>query len=1225
MGKNLSDWKQVATQPQLRQDYTQNVIQPRVQQMVSNIQQPSSNLWKNVSQSPYFNPTTQAKPNLISPIKQYTQPQNFWTSKAGLALGKAQEFIESPQAIRPFPTLFKTTPEMSGLEQFKRGIYNLPTEIGNTIIGQGILDPMSDVGQSLGRNIGGRELADYKNLKSGVGRLGQQLGGVAPTNPKEVIGNLADVAIPIATAYAPKGLKVIAGATKPTLMLTIKGGSKMGAKFGGAFGFLEALSSGREIKDNTAYFENLAVKTGLGVGFGTFLGALTSAGGYGFQKIVSAVKKVLPKATEKESRLIAGRFLQDETGRFMGSTKKEPKTYGDLREELGMPRHGYTPEDVPVGFSVKPKGGTKAIMENVAPLVESATPVLKQKPTIPVKETVVGGGQPNTLGSVSSPTILSDKDLVSQLTKAIKEAKPLRGAQEALYTKARGQKLARLIKARSKMAGEKGFYQELGALKGELPKVEYESVRQNFTQGNVDRLYNMIKSNKGLDEWEKVNTQVGLSKILGQKGSGVPTKGELENLYTVFGKEFTETLLAKRPVFEKLAEAGMQLYNIPRSMMAGVGDLSATLMQNIMFAYRHPLMTGKNFVKQLKFFVSDNAYKLSGEEIAQRPNYQAMKQAKISFTDVSPIVSKREEQFMASWAEKIPGLGKLIRATGRAYTGFLNRMRADTFDQLYNSAKQLGKDVKSDKFLRDLGELVNAGTGRGDLGALERSSNILAQGFFSARKLAAAAYWVNPVKYVKADPFVRKEMFKTMLAYMAGGSTLLGLAKLGGASVGTDPTSTDYGKIKVGNTRFNVWGTHQQLVVLLARVFKGYATSSTTGKKMTLGEGYKPLTRLELMTRFFESKEHPTLSLITGALQGQNQIGEDFNLSTEALRRFIPMIASDAFELYREHGPEGLFGLAPAILGVPVQTYGSQIPNIEKTPAGEETIKLKNVPDLAETVVNKITGKQPSNIPLQQQQPLVEQVRAEKQNEYNREELKRSLQKGQVPQGVQPQDLKTQKLLFEYSSDQTRQVGYNFLYKDEDGKVQTIELNKIKSMPENSSYEKLLKETESYALVDKILENLPEDQKAQALSYLGINDEDATYYDIARQGDKLKIAWVNDAIGNLDTSNRENLINYLISGRKVVNNETLISTAVLTDLYDNGIISQSEKTMLKNLTIKDGKVKTKITGRGKKATLKKVSLPKSTKVKAPKIKTMAQLLPKDTKIRIKKYNFRNKL
>ena len=409
-----------------------------------------------------------------------------------------------------------------------------------------------------------------------------------------------------------------------------------------------------------------------------------------------------------------------------------------------------------------------------------------------------------------------------------------------------------------------------------------------------------------------ITAEKGLFKILGEKGGGVPTRDQIEKLYTVFGSEFTEALLSKRSFFQKLQDAGMQAYNLPRSMMAGVADFSGTLMQNLVFAYRHPVMTAKNFGREVKMFASNEFYKASMEEIASRPNYKLMKDANVQLTEVGPIISKREEQFMSSWAEKIPGFGKLVKATGRAWTGFLNRMRADVFDQLIDSQKSLGLDVSDAKFLKDAGEFVNAGTGRGSLGKLEKSANILSQGMFSARKLVAATKFLDPHSYITTSPVVRKEYLKTALAFLSGGTLITQLAKLAGAEVGDDPTSADYGKIKIGNTRLNVWGSYQQMAVLLARLYKGYGTSSTTGRKFTIGEGYKPVTRFDLISRFFESKEHPTLSLIISALRGQNQIGQPFDLAPETLSRFIPMVLSDSYDLYKEHGPSGLLGTIPA-------------------------------------------------------------------------------------------------------------------------------------------------------------------------------------------------------------------------------------------------------------------------------------------------------------------------
>ncbi len=660
-------------------------------------------------------------------------------------------------------------------------------------------------------------------------------------------------------------------------------------------------------------------------------------------------------------------------------------------------------------------------------------------PTVTV-EKLGGASSQGSRGVPPSGTSIPDQDLISRLTQVLKTAEPIRGTQEQLYTKARGQQLAKMMSAREKMAGEKGFFQELGALKGELPKVQYESIRKEFDQPSVDRLFNMIKENNKLDEWEKINAQVGLAKILGEKGGGVPTQGEIEKLYQVYGKDFTEILLSKRPIMSKLGELAMQAYNIPRSFMAGIGDLSGTLMQNAMFAYRHPVMTAKNFVQELKFFASEDAFKMSGEEIASRPNYQLMKQAKLSLTDVGPTVSQREEQFMGSLAEKIPGLGRLVRATGRAYTGFLNRMRADTFDYMVGVQKGMGGNIEDAKFLKDTGHFINIATGRGDLGQLERIAPVVGQGLFSARKLMATFQTLDPRLYFTATPAVRREALLTMLSFMGGATAITQLSKLAGAEVSDDPTNTDYGKIKFGNTRFNMYGPYQQLAVLFARLWKGYATSSTTGKKMMLGDESNPYapTRLDLLTRYFESKEHPTLSLIFSAMRGTNSIGQPFNLAPEVLGRFIPMVLGDAYDLYQEHGPIGLLGTVPGILGIPVQTYGSQIPSIGTTPTGRPNVKLNPVPNLEQSIVNKVTGAQESNIPQNQWQGFINAKEQSNQQSINMQEAKQALQTGQGSTGL------TQTTFNIDGQDYNGfKVGDKFVYVDENGVQQTKSVKAI--------------------------------------------------------------------------------------------------------------------------------------------------------------------------------------
>jgi hypothetical protein len=199
--------------------------------------------------------------------------------------------------------------------------------------------------------------------------------------------------------------------------------------------------------------------------------------------------------------------------------------------------------------------------------------------------------------------------------------------------------------------------------------------------------------------------------------------------------------------------------------------------------------------------------------------------------------------------------------------------------------------------------------------------------------------------------------------------------------------------------------------------------------------------------------------------------------------------------------------------------------------------------------------------------------------------------------------------------------GKVYRYVDESGSLRKIDTQSVASMPSTTEFEKLSKEKKAYAMVDDILNNLTPEQQAIALSQLGIPIEDATYYNVSRNSNDLKTAWVNDMVNS--TSDRAKMLETLVSYRREVNGTLILADGVVDNLFNDGIISQSEKTMLKNLKIgKDGKVKTKLSGRGKKVTLKKVSLPTPKKLKVGK---MSALMSKSGRMKAKRYKFRTKI
>lgn len=556
---------------------------------------------------------------------------------------------------------------------------------------------------------------------------------------------------------------------------------------------------------------------------------------------------------------------------------------------------------------------------------------------------------------------ITPENTINKLIKAIDEAVPLREEQKLLYQQERAKRTARVAQA-GKIGGEQGFFAQLGQLKGELPKKSFEEIRKQFSQQEADMLFDTIEKSKTLLPLEKVGTKQGLSKLF--QGI-VPTPGEINNLKEVFPKELIDALLSRRSTFQKITEVGGNILNIPRTAMASV-DLSAPLRQGI-FMIGRPKQFLSSFKDMFKYAVSEKSYQGLIESIKSRPTYLKMKQGGLSLTDIGGQLSKSEEAFMGNLIEKVPIFGNLVRGSNRAYTGFLNKLRADVFDDILSKAKISGAKVDND-LLKSLGDFINAGTGRGKFGlketgilpkGLEKIAPVMNATFFSPRLMASRLNLLNPYFYYQLNPVVRKEALKTLFADAGIFASIYGLWKLNGGEVGIDPKSADFGKLKVGNTRYDILGGFQQYIKLASQLITGEIVSTTTGRTITLGEGYKPLTRQEIITRFFESKTSPIASFIIGLLKQQTATGEDFDIPSEVIGRFIPMLIQDMYDISQEKGSEGLLYGLPAIFGVGTQTYGKQELVKGKSIIGEETTQIRPIPELAEKIRELIMGQLP--------------------------------------------------------------------------------------------------------------------------------------------------------------------------------------------------------------------------------------------------------------------------
>lgn len=360
--------------------------------------------------------------------------------------------------------------------------------------------------------------------------------------------------------------------------------------------------------------------------------------------------------------------------------------------------------------------------------------------------------------------------------------------------------------------------------------------------------------------------------------------------------------------------------NLPKTVMSTF-DLSAPLRQGWGMMSRPQFYN--SFAKMFKYAASKDAFRELQADIISRPTYPLMKKSGLRISSIATKLSQREEQYMSNLVSKIPGVG----ASERGYVGFLNKLRADTFDSLIKSAELKGEDVRAgSQATKDIANVVNDFTGSGNLGSGDRYASAvpaLNATFFSPRKISATVNMFNPQRYL--DPRVsataRQAALRQMLSSVAITTAVIGLAKLAGAKVETDPNSSDFGKAVFGKTHYDFTGGNGNFAVLLSRLAQNKTKSTTTGKTTELGVGYKPTTRADLGLKFARNKLSPTASFVADWLYGSNAIGTPFDAKNEAIQRVIPLIGQDIYQI-QQNDPQNTFGAAvSSLFGVGVQQY----------------------------------------------------------------------------------------------------------------------------------------------------------------------------------------------------------------------------------------------------------------------------------------------------------------
>ena len=360
-------------------------------------------------------------------------------------------------------------------------------------------------------------------------------------------------------------------------------------------------------------------------------------------------------------------------------------------------------------------------------------------------------------------------------------------------------------------------------------------------------------------------------------------------------------------------------------------DMSHLLRQGLKLFINNPNIWGKLAVKSF-----NNFYRaIKGENVLRETRIRVLAHKRALNGEY-----KRENLAVGVKEEAFPGLlpsertflgrlfnrigGRLLKASEETFTAFLYEARAELFDYHAGIIESIpGASTKG------LGLYVNSMTGRGKLGRFEPIANELNVLWFSPRLLKSNwdTLTMHGGQWKDMSPYVRKQAAYTLVRTILAVGAVLTVAKaLNSDSVETDSRSSGFGKIKVGNTRFDVTGGMGGLAILATRLARLSSKSSTSGKITPLNSGkFGAPTVPSVVWNFFENKLSPAASVVNDLLKNSDFKGDKPTFAGELSNLALPLPIKTFTDLKNDDESANLIlAMIADMLGISTNTYSGK-------------------------------------------------------------------------------------------------------------------------------------------------------------------------------------------------------------------------------------------------------------------------------------------------------------
>lgn len=401
-------------------------------------------------------------------------------------------------------------------------------------------------------------------------------------------------------------------------------------------------------------------------------------------------------------------------------------------------------------------------------------------------------------------------------------------------------------------------------------------------------------------------------------------KADLDLARKAYKEGLEKDRWARSSIWEKTKRHATDAYDLGRVLMT-TGEFSFVLRQGKWQALAHPVSTAKAMGAALRAMRSEHAALTIESGILDHPKYPEAKAAKLHIAQTDAPLSRQEEMLIGRLVGKIPG----IKAFDRAGRTFLNKLRFDTYLALEKGLTKSGTATPEERHAIAL--FVNESTGRGGLGKVgEPAAVALGRAFFSPRyfisrlQLAAGhSMWGGSMRSrrIVAGEYARAiaglGVYYTLLSWGLGDKDKKTTIEL-------DPRSTDFGKVKIGDTRLDPLAGLAQIATFGARMATG-ETKDAKGKITSLRNpkfGGRDVP--DVIWSFLRSKLHPAPGTLIDLLATKDFGGQSVTMAGEAAK-LTPLTYRDIWDALKEQGyKDGAALSLLAFFGEGLQSYAKK-------------------------------------------------------------------------------------------------------------------------------------------------------------------------------------------------------------------------------------------------------------------------------------------------------------